>query len=44
MRGKMIDWLTEINFSFKLLDETFFTTIELIDSFLMNSQKYYYHF
>ena len=34
MRGILIDWLVEVHLKFKLLTETLFLTVNLIDRFL----------
>lgn len=34
MRGILIDWLTEVHLKFKLLPETHYLTVNIIDRFL----------
>jgi len=34
MRSILIDWLIEVHYKFKLLPETLFLTVNLIDRFL----------
>lgn len=38
MRGILVDWLAEIAFQLKLLDETLFTAVAIVDSFLCKSE------
>lgn len=38
MRGILIDWLVEVHLKFKLLPETLFLTVNLIDRFLESKQ------
>ena len=37
MRAILVDWLIEVHFKFKLLSETLFLTVNLIDRFLERS-------
>jgi len=41
MRGILVDWLVDVHYKFKLLPETLFITINLIDRYLqkMNIKK-----
>ena len=34
MRGVLLDWLTEVHLQFKLLQETLYMTVAIIDRFL----------
>ena len=34
MRGILIDWLVEVHFKFRLLPETLYMTVNLIDRYL----------
>ena len=34
MRGILIDWLIEITYKFKLVDETLYITVQMIDNYL----------
>ena len=38
MRGVLVDWLIEVHLKFKLLPETLYLTINLIDRFLAKEQ------
>jgi len=44
MRGILVDWLMEVHFKFKLIPETLFLTINLLDRYLtkinINSEKF----
>lgn len=37
MRAILVDWLIEVHFKFKLMPETLFLTINLIDRYLERS-------
>jgi hypothetical protein len=34
MRGILIDWLVEVHYKFKMLPETLYLTVNLIDRYL----------
>jgi hypothetical protein len=37
MRGILVDWLIEITHKFRLFDQTIYTTIKILDEFLLNN-------
>ena len=38
MRAILVDWLIDVHLKFKLVNETMFLTINLIDRYLENNQ------
>ena len=38
MRGILVDWIVEVHLRFKLLPETLFLTVNLIDRYLQKTQ------
>jgi hypothetical protein len=39
LRSKMVDWMIEVLSSYKMTEETFFRSVNMMDSYLKSSQK-----
>ena len=38
-RAKMIDWIMEVLFTFKMSEQTFFLAVNLLDRYFKNAKK-----